>query len=902
VAAAPAESRPFDALEPAFDAIAAELALISGDPQRVDAACAVLASGPAAWVLPTVVSRFQQLASAATHSPRALTARLASLLCEVAASSENPWAILSPLVSSGDPSVCRTSLECLRQLVAGGRLALGPALFEALGTAVHDGPDALRAPAALEDIRAVLDAAPPGGPSLLDVYLTSPHLPSRRLAARLLDLDSTLPSTGTVASLLGVELAALLEPYFAYTRATHLDLAEFAFGDRDRPALAEDLRSAAGLAGPALMREVFGELGWKAVNCGLTAAPVRLVSVWDSFPLLLEPAQARLLEGCPGVKCLGDRLVFTALGSDPQDEHAAQSDSTQVDRFRACNLRHADVLADLLDVAPLTPAKVTRLVARMDDIVSDFCALFEGHSDECGAIRALYGRLRGQIAQELAAATPNQPLSAELTRLVQMFEDPASASAIHTLHGCKRYLHQRGLRLGFKLAEAGRSTNRTVTIAVADREHMLGVVRAIEYVDFEASGAGPLPPLVRVGTDAYTRHLLHGERAFPKLKFFCYGNEVHCFATFRNHPAFIRVDFSPPQRGGMIDLEYCGVSKFDLDWHPNPSLTAIESVFRRLDFDIGIDNTRIRARYDKERASDLRQLSEKVEALFRLMPALMDVDWIIGDLQISAEARREVAMAWAAFFERWGILPVRHVLTADRLGVLTAVRADPAGDREVRWTGADPYRDRFSVPTPAGFWTSLAERLADQGIGHLAVIPTDGPVSQQLLESALFAPLRRAVDRGELTEIAGGYTAAPPSRYRAAHEARLLAEILGSSDAVVADAARMARLASMLEGSLRFDEVGTVNGYTVQRAAMSLPGRTAALCGLRDEGGILQAALFVDGDAAFERRDADEAPWRANWTPEPRRSGRSAAATMRRRGRIVGGCAKRSGRTRGGPS
>ena len=38
----------------------------------------------------------------------------------------------------------------------------------------------------------------------------------------------------------------------------------------------------------------------------------------------------------------------------------------------------------------------------------------------------------------------------------------------------------------------------------------------------------------------------------------------------------------------MIDLEYFGVSKYELDAHPNTELDALGIFFRRLEFDLGI--------------------------------------------------------------------------------------------------------------------------------------------------------------------------------------------------------------------------------------------------------------------------------------------------------------------------
>ena len=65
-----------------------------------------------------------------------------------------------------------------------------------------------------------------------------------------------------------------------------------------------------------------------------------------------------------------------------------------------------------------------------------------------------YGALEDRIRRELAAAPPGRALSVEATRLVQMFEDPPSLADVRTLHGLKRYLHQRGLALGFGLLES----------------------------------------------------------------------------------------------------------------------------------------------------------------------------------------------------------------------------------------------------------------------------------------------------------------------------------------------------------------------------------------------------------------------------------------------------------------
>jgi len=174
---------------------------------------------------------------------------------------------------------------------------------------------------------------------------------------------------------------------------------------------------------------------------------------------------------------------------------------------------------------------------------------------------------------------------------------------------------------------------------------------------------------------------------------FCYGNEVHYYVSFRNHPVFIRIDYAPPLGGGMIDLAYYGVSKYELDSHPGLELDAVQACFKRLDFAVAVENTRIHARYDKEQARDLADLCEKAEALFRLVPYLMDLDWIVGGLEVSPDARRDVGRAWADLFARWGALPYARVMTQDRLGIWSPASRGPRGPPRCGGQGA------FRTPT-----------------------------------------------------------------------------------------------------------------------------------------------------------------------------------------------------------
>jgi hypothetical protein len=282
-------------------------------------------------------------------------------------------------------------------------------------------------------------------------------------------------------------------------------------------------------------------------------------------------------------------------------------------------------------------------------------------------------------------------------------------------------------------------------------------VKSIRYADFEPESnakhpAAQIPYPVAIAAEGFARQLVYGQETFPRVDIFCYGNEVHYYLAFRNHPAFLRIDFAPPLQGGMIDLEYFGVSNYELSVHPNISLDAMRRFFQCLEFDIQLEGTRIHARYDKERALELGNLCEKAEAIFRLAPYLMEIDWIIGSLSLDKEAQAKVAEAWAESFALWGVLPVRHLLTADRQDILEALESTAGGEREIAWPGEEPYRDSFSIPPPKHFFVRIHEFLRQLGLEILPLLDEDSrrPMGQIRLERRLLLPLRQAVARGEI--------------------------------------------------------------------------------------------------------------------------------------------------------
>ncbi len=849
-----------------LDVLEAESAAVCGSRERIETACAALRDLRGQFADPALAARLPRLAQLVSCRVAGVDAPIVGLLCEMAETLTDPWPLLDPLLDSQDAHVIAIALDTLGGIAARDPSLVDDRVLHGLAARVdrESGPFSERA--TLETIARLLRAPLSGDTTGLEAFCAGgADMPVRRLAARLLDLAPSPPSADLAVRILGGDMATWLAPYLAWTRATHLDVLALASG---APVKAlESLRRAEEICGAKLLREIVGEIGWPRLNFGLTIRRFAGMSVEGSFPLLMAPLEAALLEDVPEKRRLFDRFLVVAQGGEARETASPQD--TAIAGFRAFNLAHAELLDGFLDVKPLTAEKVRFTVERMDRIVEDFQLLFASSTDECPTLAAIYGDLRAAIEQALAAETsdPGKPLSAELTRLVDMFEDPQSLAEVHTLHGLKRYLHQRGLKLGMLLAESGRSANRTVTFALATPERVLQTSHAVEYVDFESEAPeDDAPPYaVRVVVDEFGRQLVHAEQPLPKVKVFCYGNEVHYFIAYRNHPAFVRIDYSPPGRGGMIDLAYFGVSKYELSAHPDVSLPAIERFFRRLDFDVRIENTKVHARYDKERAFDLADLCEKAASLFRLAPYLMDVDWVIGDLALSAAARGEVAAAWSEFFAAWGVLPYQQFLTADRCGILAGVESQATGDRELRWTGLEPYRDRFSVGTPAGFWDRVRMAVERRMLRHVLPFEGNGPVAQLAFEERVVRPLRDASARGEVVPDDDVRPQAP-ELFERRHPAECLVGVLQSDAETIGRSARLADVVAMLARGLRFRTTGAINGYDVQYASLPLAGRALGLYVLRDASGIFRIALCAPGDSLHVRRAVAGGAWQENWS------------------------------------
>ncbi len=804
---------------------------------------------------------------------------VADLLSFCAGEATDPWPYLDALLHARDPGLFRRGLDRCAELAGAGAFAPDRRAVVRLAEALAPGGAGRAGPGLLETAASVLahlgpEPAPADPDPLRRLLLDPDHAAVRLLGARLLDRTGEPAPAETARALLGEEAAAFLAPYLAYTRAAHADLVALASRPGAPPPALDSLRRAVARGGDGLLRAAAGELGWPALNLGVEVRPVVGISVGGALPYHLNPDEAALFDGVPGARTVFTGTVVLAHGGTAGSPAAGSEAAGPIARFRGMNLVHAALLGDILDVAPLDRAKVERILAGMDRVVEDFAALFAGAApEEAGHLPEVYRALKGRILEELSGEGAAETLSPELTRLVQMFEDPGGLAQVGTLHGLKRYLHQRGLRLGFRLMGSGGTPNRAVEALLLLPGGEVRRLRPVRYLDFEAGDpepgadpeALPLPYPVRILVEGFLRHLLHGETAAPDVRVFCYGNEVHYYLNFGTHPAFLRVDFAPPLKGGMIDLEFYGVSKNVLGEHPAPDLPALQAVFRRLDFEITVEGTRVHARYDKERALDLGDLCGKAEAMLRLAPLLMDLDWTVGSLDLDSEGRRRVAEAWADRFARWGVLPVARTLTTGRTGILRERISGPEGIRERAWTGEEPYRDRFPAPPDAATLAALPglERLA--GPEPVAALASRGgePAGQLLLEDLVLRPLAGKAAAGGLAATGAGYRPPDPALYRPEHEAERMARILAGPPGVLAGAASVAALLVPLERTLRFTTTGSVDGAEVQRAALPLRGETLAVYGMRDAEGFLRLAFFTGGDAPALVRSAAGEAWRS---------------------------------------
>jgi hypothetical protein len=833
-----------------LDVVDAELSAFAGDPRRATDACVAL------------------IRACDTHVTAA----------------SNIYDHLGRLLgTSRNRDAAAAVFECLqaRGLTAGAAPVLYDALLQvkelplrlravtALALAVEQGlrPDARL----LERLASALvgaDTDPPGLAAILNVVAGSAGVPQllrrdqspwvRGLAARVLDAED-LPDAHRYALALGAGAAARLSYYLAFTRATHADLVRLTKDGSVPLRLLASLDDAERLLGAERLARVIAGLGWSRAVYGIDARPLVSVSIGGSFPVLVSPAEADLLEEAGGAErcAAGVMLIAHGFVEDAAASPQSAAHESRIRRFRDYNVAHAEVLNEILEIAPLTAGRARRISAHVERLADDFAWLFAQHDDEAGRAPAT----ARSLAHGLAMILPGDDaavLETRATRLVQAFEDPSSLDEVTTVHGLKRYLHQRGLRNAFRLFQSGAAANRCADLVHIADSGAVHVIRRIRYIEFEPSSSGELPPIVSMVVDACMRWVAHGTLRLPDVRLLIYAHEVQLYLSYRAHPAFVRIDLSPPRRGGMIDLEYFAVSQNDLSHHPARDVPAVQEFLRRMGFHVTLEGHRIHARYDKERAFDRADILDRTAALLRLAPLLMDLDWTLGSLAYPRDARMLVQASWADFFEREGVLPLDQLLTGDRC----RVRVGGVAERDVEWDGTGSVPELYQPVDAHAWWPRLQRVLDSRGLGiRVAGVGAAAP-GQRELERRLLAPLRAARAGGALAATEDRLLPAGPAQYRSEHEAVRLAALLAAGGPPLQDGARLAAVIRDTGALFRFRTTGAVQGCRVERADLALSMGAVAIFVLHDASGSPQLACSVAGGCPAEVRDGATGEWR----------------------------------------
>jgi hypothetical protein len=578
----PAENASLDAL---LCSLAEQFSVVMSNTEKVEKLCSALKLRQSSPPCQADADALLPLLPTLAQRTDPAIVPLFDLLKHTALAVKDPWPLLKGMLLARDADLVVRSLQIAHQRTEKGDAGVDRETVSFLARQAQIPGSPLASDDALPSLRDIVSslrtqAGAIGEDPVLGLFCRDPDPNIRALAARILDLAGEPVSQRLAARMLDKGTFDFLSPYLVYTLATHLDLLALLEPLRRAP-VAADLQRAQALVGDLEFRRIVKDIGWPRLNLSLDVCPCVLVARGQSIPLVLRPEEVPLAKRCADVQVTASVTVATAHGGMSSKRMSAREAPHTASQFREYNLRHAEVLGEFLTLAPLTKERALKILGTMDLIVRDFERLFATLTNECSILPDVYGSLKARILAELDAPTSREHMSLELTRLVMMFEEPASVGQVQTLHGLKRYLHQKGLQLGFKLMQGGPSTDRTVDILLVSGERILQKIQAIRYSDFEPEQSDlQIPYAVRIVADGFARQALLGHNSFPRVDIFCYGNEVQYFLQFKNHPAFLRMNYAPPLQGGMIDLEYYGVSKYEMAEHPDQPHASMPATTR----------------------------------------------------------------------------------------------------------------------------------------------------------------------------------------------------------------------------------------------------------------------------------------------------------------------------------
>jgi len=855
-----------------LNTIAEEMDLIRGDEEQVAACCDRFRD--LVGLSPSVsgIGHLEKLARLFADHDGTVSGPVFTLLADMAVEMKRPWPLLNIMLGVEDEELQGQSLELTRKLIDAGLVPVADDVLRTLASIFSDeeglASDAEVTRSLTKTLRGYFKKrSRRKGDPLVDLIIKEKRTQVPMFLAGLLDGEGARVSAMSSRLLLGPAIQTVLKPYLDYTDAGYVDHLAIRGNDQGA-AVSASLEKAAEEFGEKAVREVLALVGWERANLGIRFQRFVKVGIPGSLPLMVFPQQALLFSDMREVVVGNSYIVAVAQGCSTSVEERDAGDEDPIGRFRSLNIVHAELLGEIMDLAQLDSAKIERILGHMDRIVEDYGILFGAVSKEVRILPEVYETLKRRVREELEKDDGGVGANAEATRLLQMFEDPRNLGEVRTIHGLKRYLHQEGLRLGLELVDTSRSPNHSVDIVLIEAGGETTLVQSIRYAEFETvCEPDPEPWLVypiRIVVDGFTQQLLYGQRIFPDVNAFVFGNEVHYYIAFVNHPAFLRIDFSPPQRGGMIDLQYLGVSNYELNVHPGSDLEAIQLFFRELGFDVKLEGTRVLVRYDKETSPDLGDLSGKAESLFRLVPHLMSVDWTVGSLDLDGEGKRRAAENWAERFVRSGVLPVADILTKDGGHIVRDTFAGPSGKSVATWDGASPYADRYSAPYSTVLLENLTTRLA--GLGIRVSNPAGGEegLAPGLLgmQRILLAPLQESLDSGRVVVAKGGLRKADPDLFAVEHPAEHFAGLLARGGKNALKAMALAGPISVLDRFVTFETVGFVGGVDIQRAEVAVRGGGLVIFAARDGHGVVRMGLYTKGGGITRTRRFKRSRWR----------------------------------------
>ncbi len=855
--------------------ITTEFDVVMGRPERVKEACSsllTLLNNPPTSVDLECLNKLIPLFPKRMGN---IVTPLFDLFCSVTKKIKDPWPFLQGLLSVRDENLILKALNLTASLAQSGALAVDSRVLSFIADKIENDGSPMGSPKNITITAKIVNFFNAGASAgvkdiVTDIFLHQKNINLRRLAARILDLPGEPVSEDAALEALGEDAFQFFMPYLLFTRASFRDLLQIIPSPGELTPALNQLRSAESSQGKPVLKEIISRMGWHGVNYGIESSRLVSLKIGDSFPLMISPEEVMLFDSREDVRREDDICLFIGHGGFSRENRKKTGDNDPVILFKAYNLSHARIISDFAEIEPLTPEKVNRMLSAMDGIVSDYMTLFSSYSTESSILPDVYRKLKNKILSEAEREEFRNGTSPELSRHVLMFEDPPNLGAVQTLHGLKRYLHQKGLRLGFRLIDSSCEMNRTVSLITASEKKILNVISCISYINFDPGkeDADPthIPYPVKIVVDAYARQMIRGEKDFPGIKIFCYGNEINYYISFRNHPAFLRIDFSHPLNNGMIDLEYYGVSKTEIDHHPNLSLDAIKYFFQYLGYDVDVNQTHIKVRYDKNRTMDTKDLYEKAEMLFNLVPYFMDIDWIISSLNLDKESCDLATGAWAGFFRKWGVLPLDQFLSSDRRGILVSRKPGPTGDQEVVWNGKEPYTDQTCSPLPEDLLSGLKTSLKKLGldIHHFPGQASGWETGQLQIEKQILRPFREAVSLGGIVKGAGGLWQASSDLFQYEWAAERFAEILSGRTDIMTSSFAVAGLVRPLEHNTYFLDSGSINGYRIQYASIPVLGRIIGIYILRDEEDIIRLSFYTDGSILCRTREDTGMPWRSN--------------------------------------